>query len=182
VATDRLSVNVLEATVAQKPVVRHLLELYDYDFSEIEPFGPASDVDEGGLYGYQGLDAYWTEPNRFPFLFRVGGRWAGLALVVRRRALLSPGEAFWMAEFFVMRKYRRRGVGASAATQLFARFPGRWEVGQVVENTAAQAFWRDVIGRYTGGRYREVALDEPAWQGPVQTFEGAPAAGDPRTP
>ena len=181
-AADQPAVEIVVPTPAQKLVVRHLLELYDYDFSEIEPVGPGSDVDEFGLFGYRYLDHYWTEPGRHPFLFRVAGHWAGLALVMRRRALLSEGNATWLAEFFVLRKYRRRGVGASAATQLFDRFPGRWEVGQVDENTVAQSFWRGIIGRYTNGRYREAHLNEPRWQGPVQAFDSpgadpAPATG-----
>ena len=34
----------------------------------------------------------------------------------------------------------------------------------------AQAFWRDVIGRATGGRYEEVEVTEGWWRGVVQRF------------
>jgi predicted acetyltransferase len=47
-----------------------------------------------------------------------------------------------MAEFFILRKYRHQGIGARAAWELFDRFPGRWEVFEIIENTAAQEFWR----------------------------------------
>jgi predicted acetyltransferase len=33
-----------------------------------------------------------------------------------------------MAEFFVLPKYRRGGVGTDAARAVFARFPGEWHV------------------------------------------------------
>jgi predicted acetyltransferase len=46
-------------------------------------------------------------------------------------------------------------VGASAATLIFSRFAGRWEVIEFLRNTGAVAFWRAVIGKYTSGRYRE---------------------------
>ena len=106
-------VEVFEAPLEEKSVVRRLLELYQYDFSEFVD----GDLDRHGTYGYQFLDNYWTEPARHPFLFRVGGKWAGFALV-------RAGAPHDMAEFFVMRKYRRHGVGIVAARELFARFPG----------------------------------------------------------
>jgi len=75
-----------------------------------------------------------------------------------------------MAEFFVMRSYRRRGVGLAAAFAAFDRFKGPWEVRQRDENVAAIAFWRRAIHDYTRGNYREVRWDGPEWTGVVQTF------------
>ena len=75
-----------------------------------------------------------------------------------------------MAEFFVMRKFRRQGVGSRVARQLFDRFPGRWEIAQKLENKIGQAFWRTLIADYTNGSYREVLLDK---FGPVQVFDNS---------
>ena len=60
-------------------------------------------------------------------------------------ALVFTGEPHDIAEFFVMRKYRGRGVGAQAAASLFDQFPGRWTVRQQLTNPAATAFWRKAI-------------------------------------
>ena len=77
-----------------------------------------------------------------------------------------------MAEFFVMSKYRRRGVGSEAARFAFDRFPGRWEVREMAANTPAQAFWRRVIGDYTGDNFTERRLDDGAWL--MQSFDFPP--------
>ncbi len=69
-----------------------------------------------------------------------------------------------------MRKYRGRGMGEWFARELFARFPGVWEVGEIGANTDAQRFWRTVIGRYAGG-FEEIVVDNGRWQGPVQKFD-----------
>ncbi|MCU1465149.1 MAG: hypothetical protein JWM72_1077 [Actinomycetia bacterium] len=127
-------IEVLEATVEDKPVLRRLLELYLHDFSELT----YADVDAHGRFGYPYLDLYWTEPERRPFLFRVAGRWAGFALV-------RTGVPHDMAEFFVLRKHRRTGVGVEAASDLFARFPGDWQVRQMTANAGATAFWHRAI-------------------------------------
>jgi predicted acetyltransferase len=81
-----------------------------------------------------------------------------------------------MAEFFVMRKYRRGGVGQRAAVELFDRFPGVWSVKQVQSNLPSHSFWRNVIGRYTDGNYEEIR--EAGWDGPVQTFISGGGAAD----
>lgn len=128
------TVRVMEAKESDKPVVRHLLELYQHDFSEFD----GRDVDEHGLYGYRYLDHYWVEADRRPFLIDVDGRWAGFALV-------RLGPPIDMSEFFVMRRFRRAGVGREAATQIFMMLPGRWQVRQLSSNPSATRFWREVI-------------------------------------
>ena len=156
------------ATPAERDTLANLLQFYLYDFSEFHDEDADTD-DTGRFREYRYLDDYWRDPDRHPFLFRVDGRLAGFALV---RRLERPGsEPTWgMAEFFIMRRYRRLGLGRQAAVALFDRFPGRWEVGQVHENTGAIAFWRRVIAEYTAGRYSEVGTDDPNWPGPVQRF------------
>jgi len=146
-----------------KSVLRHLMELYLYDFSEYL----GEDLDEHGTFGYKFIDHYWTEPGRHPFFIRVDGKLAGFALV---RDPACTGEDWHeLAEFFVMRKYRKTGVGRIAAHKLFAEFPGRWHVEQEAVNEPSFIFWRKVIGDFTGGRFDEVrAID---CDGPAQEFE-----------
>jgi hypothetical protein len=43
-------------------------------------------------------------------------------------------------------------------------------VRQKAENQAATAFWRRLIGRYTGGQFEELWLDDERWRGPTQRF------------
>jgi predicted acetyltransferase len=148
-----------------------LFELYAYDFSEILGL----DVGDDGRFRPPALDAYWTDPRRHPFLIRIDERLGGFALVQERSRLTGEDGVRDVAEFFVMRRYRRRGIGERAARWLFDRFRGRWEVRQKAENEAATAFWRRVIGRYSGGRFEDVVWDDARWRGPVQLFDSAAA-------
>jgi predicted acetyltransferase len=144
-----------------------LFELYVYDFSELLGL----DVGEDGRFRLPALDGYRTDPRRHAFLIRVDERLAGFALVVEGSRLTGDEAVRDVAEFFVMRRYRRHGVGEQAARWLFDRFRGAWEVRQKAENKAATAFWRRAIGRYTGERFEEVEWDDARWRGPVQRFE-----------
>lgn len=80
------------------------------------------------------------------------GQRAGFALLVR-----EPGEGvdYRLAEFFIARPKRRRGLGRAAARLIFDRFAGRWEVIQDAGSREAIAFWRNVLAAYTRGDYRE---------------------------
>ena len=168
-----MEVQVREAPNEHKPVFERLMQLYLHDLSEFD----GTDVDEVGLFRYQYLEHYWYEPNRFPFLIYCDGKLAGLALVNSHTVLLEQGKARSIAEFFVMGKYRRQGVGKRAAFNIFDRFPGKWEVGEMQANTTSHQFWRAVIGEYTDGKFSETSLNNPSWHGPVQTFDTSGPSG-----
>jgi len=77
--------------------------------------------------------------------------------MVRTSAQLSGrGSAeYSMAEFFVSRPWRRRGIGQEAVRLIFDRFAGRWHIMEYLRNPQAVAFWRRVVSEYTDGRYQE---------------------------
>ncbi|GAA1941632.1 hypothetical protein [Amycolatopsis minnesotensis] len=50
-----------------------------------------------------------------------------------------------LGEFFVVRKYRRRGVATAAARLLFSRYPGVWTLTFDHDNPGAAAFWLALI-------------------------------------
>ena len=138
----------------QKSVLVRMMELYLYDFSEFS----GDELNEYGYYGYAHIDDYWNERERSPFFIRAGGKLAGFALVrhcSEYRDLQSPHN---MAEFFVMRKYRRAGVGRAAAQRVFDRFPGGWEISVWENNLPARAFWERVVSSYTRGDYEPFAV------------------------
>jgi predicted acetyltransferase len=70
----------------------------------------------------------------------------------------------------VLKRARRLGVGLALARHVFSAHPGPWEVGQIPGNAAARAFWRQVIGECSGGRFSEQSVSEGWWQGTVQQF------------
>src|SRR5215471_11633273 len=118
-------------------VVRNLFALYMHDMSEFV----ALDVEDDGAFAIPAsLAGYWDHngtPERFPFLVRADGRIAGFALVQQIAA--SP-STYDMGEFFILRKYRRAGIGGAVARDLFDRFKGAWQVRELPANTSAQMF------------------------------------------
>jgi predicted acetyltransferase len=165
-----MPVQVVRAEPASRDALRNLMDLYAYDFSDILGL----EVGDNGRFEEYPLDAYWKDSWRFPFLIRTGVQLAGFALVNRKSRLSGANDVWDMAEFFVLRKHRRTGVGMAAAHQLFSSHAGMWEVRERKENVAATVFWRKAIGTFTSGHFTEDVLDDARWSGPVQRFTSRP--------
>jgi predicted acetyltransferase len=167
---------VVEAPAAQWPVFDRLLQLYKYDFSEFAPIGsPHGEVDAEGRFAYPSLESYWRESGRIPLLIRADDHVAGFALLNQWSPLDLPLDHA-VAEFFVLRKYRRARVGTRAALFIFGRYPGQWEVPVAWYNPPALAFWRSVTEAPALGKVEEIAGDGQRWNGPVLRFAtGTPA-------
>ena len=161
-------IELVPAVATQKALLGQLLELHLHDLSEFT--GDAIGTD--GRFGYRFLDAYWQEPGREPFLIMDNGEIAGFVLVRSNiPSVVEPGRTVHqVAEFFILRKFRRRGYGRQAARMTFERFPGCWEVCQVHGHHTARAFWLNVIEDFTGGKLTQHDLNNPAWHGSVQSF------------
>ena len=110
-----------------------------------------------------------TQKASIAFVATVDTKYAGFALVNQEVRIGTHG--YWMDQFFVLKKYRHQRVGRLLAHSVFAALLGRWEIGQLPENLPAQAFWREVIGKYTGGRFKEHEVYAGRWQGVIQVFE-----------
>ena len=145
-----------EATEEDLAVARNLVPYYVYDMSEYLGWACTPD---GRFDGCDMLPTYWSEPGKHAFMLRAGGEPAGFALV--RGNHEEEDLDYTIGEFFVLRKFRRRGVGERIARQLSDMFRGRWKVAQLMRNTPAIAFWRKVIGRYTDGAFSECKEDSP---------------------
>lgn len=142
--------------IEQKPVFVQMMELYSYDFSAFSH----DDVNENGYFGYDHIDDYWKEAGRYSFFIRVDGKLAGLVLVRSCSEYQELGSPHNIAEFFVMKKYRRKGVGRAVSRMIFDRFPGGWEISVWKNNLPARRFWKQVVNEYTNGKYKTFAAAE----------------------
>jgi predicted acetyltransferase len=134
------------------PMLGNLLELYVHDLSEVFPVELGPD----GRFGYEKLPLYWAEPVvRHAFLIKQGRHVAGFALATRGSPASEDPEDLDVAEFFVLRRYRRSGIGRQAAMALWDSVPGHWVVRVSEANRVGLAFWSEVIRAYTSGDFVE---------------------------
>jgi predicted acetyltransferase len=145
-----MDIKLVKVEVEDKEILKNLLEKYDYEFSQWDN----RDVNKLGLYGYNYLDNYWTEDNRWAFFIKVDEKLGGFVMINSYQE--AEETDYSMAEFFVMYKYRRNGVGKYAAIKTFDMFHGKWQLKRHPKNTASVYFWNKVIAEYTKGDYRLV--------------------------
>ena len=137
-----------QVDLEEREILANLLEKYDYEFSQYD----GRDVNKLGLYGYQYLDCYWTDEDRRAYIILVDEKLAGFVMVFNYREPDDPETDFQIAEFFVMYKYRRLGVGRKAFFQTLDEHRGRWGVGCYPNNVVSVRFWNNVINEYVNIR------------------------------
>lgn len=134
----------------EKLILAHLLELYEYDFSEYNH----NDVSQLGLYGYSYLDYYWTEDNRFAYFIKIDGKYAGFVMICDYCYVSKNDDRFFMSEFFVMKKYRKQGIGMTVLKKIFDLHKGKWELSVYPKNKPSVNFWKKAIHEYAKNLYQ----------------------------
>lgn len=150
-------ITLTSAAPADAIVLANLLELYIHDLSAVF-MHLELELGSDGRFGYPKLPLYFSEPDsRFAYLIRRGPHLAGFALVTRGSPVIEDPDVHDMAEFFVMRRHRRSGVGQQAAALLWRQFPGKWTVRVSEGNAPALVFWTRALTEFTRGTATEFA-------------------------
>jgi predicted acetyltransferase len=170
--TSGVDVEIFPALPEQEPILANMLELYAHDFSEFIDLKLGAD----GRFGYKHLSLYWKESNRYPFLIMANGHFAGFVFVRRGSDISNDADVWDVAEFFIVRGFRRLGLGMTVAAEIWKKFPGKWEVRVIDRNQKAKDFWGRAIIEFLGKAIEPIPLDKDGegWQ--VYSFESKPAA------
>jgi predicted acetyltransferase len=111
---------------------------------------------------------------------KVDGEIAGLVLIMKGSRISGDPQIWDVAEFFIVRRHRRRGIGAAAAAEVWRCLPGAWEVRVLEGNLPARAFWKSAIGSFTDAWREEVIPDvqQKTWR--VFSFQSPVSGSGPR--
>ena len=157
-----MNIQIEPILIEQKSVFTQLMNLYLYDFTEYTN----DDIDNNGcFFDFSRADGIWIA-KLHPFFIRVDDKIAGFVLIANSgRQYLNAENAHSIWEFFVMKKYRRNGVGRFAARTAFDMFKGKWEVCQMQNNFPARKFWESLISEYTKNDYQECGTENDSMVG-----------------
>lgn len=160
--SNSLDFSLVEVEGSDYTLIQNLIRFYVYDMSEFTGWP----CPENGLYGgvddqpyYFGKtpdnrDALWPEGwTGKGYKIIVGSEIAGFCLV-----RIFNGENYRLhdiGEFFIIRKFRNKGLGRQVAHAVFNMYPGKWQIRQLLENRPAQIFWRRVIASYTRDKFED---------------------------
>lgn len=146
---------VLERVMPEKREA--LFRLLQYSLFE-ESLTDLNEMNDDALFDYPWFDAYFIEPQREAYFIRGMDtqRLLGFAMVRQH----EDGRHS-IAEFMVLPKYRRQGVGRQAAKACFALHAGLWEVKPAYGSESARLFWQRAI---------EQTTEHADWKDGVYTF------------
>lgn len=154
---DYKKIKLLPASFEDYSVIQNLGRFYVYDMSEYMGRETGWSVPEDGLYECIDFKKYWDDKNSFPFLIRYENEIVGFAIVDKKG---SDAEIdFNMAQFFILCKFKSKGIGQYIAHECFKKFPGVWEVMVIPGNEGAYRFWRATIKNYTNNDFIEYTRD-----------------------
>ena len=140
-------------------VLGNLFEHYLHDMAEWFDF----DTREDGAYSYP-VETCWEDGNAVFFAY-AGAIPVGFALVSSAEMWTGDKHGHDLKEFFVVRRYRRSGVGTALARHVWEAHTGSWLVRVYQDNRPALPFWRAAIAAYAGGQWDEEArtVDDKLW-------------------
>ena len=135
------TVELLQTGPEQAELIRNLYQFYAYESSDWEQ----EDVEvDGRFYIHEEhLLRYWQEPQWSANLILVDGFIAGFLLV--ERSEFAALNALELADLFILKRYRRKGIGRAVASQVLMSGESDWLVRFYDQDETAQAFWRTVL-------------------------------------
>jgi predicted acetyltransferase len=83
---------------------------------------------------------------------------------------VKPGCDYCIQEFFILKKYRKKGFGIAAINELFKAYKGQYSLLILEANIAALNFWRNVHS-YNGVKFEEGLIDLDFRRCYYQVFE-----------
>jgi len=138
-----MQIALLPTTAEQLPLIRNLYQFYAYESSDWEQ----EDVEiDGRFYIHdEHLQRYWQEPGWSASLILVDDCIAGFLLVERSEL---PGiDAAEFADLFVLKRYRRQGIGRALVQQVMGD-GSPWLLRFYRQDELACAFWQQLLSEW----------------------------------
>lgn len=135
------TVELIQTDAIDAELIRNLYQYYAYESSDWEQ----EDVEADGRFYIhdEHLARYWQDPQWSANLLLVDGCIAGFLLIEGSEL---PGiDALELADLFILKRYRRKGIGRAIATQVLCSGEANWLVRFYDQDEVSQAFWRTVL-------------------------------------
>jgi predicted acetyltransferase len=146
-----MDISLRPVSLKDKGILLNLYQFYKYDFSQYTK----EDLNTNGRYEVN-IDFFWDgDPRWNPYFIEMSGTIVGFLVVLFENMDTDPDPTHVIYDFLILRKYRRAGIGYTAAVKAFELFKANWKVVQMESNTAAISFWRKVINDFTDNNFTE---------------------------
>lgn len=138
-----MQIQLLPTSAEHLPLLANLYQFYAYESSDWEQ----EDVEtDGRFYIHQPhLQLYWQEPGWSAQLILADGFIAGFLLI--ERSDLPGIDAPEFADLFILKKYRRHGIGRALVQQVMGD-GSPWLLRFYRQDELACAFWQQLLSEW----------------------------------
>lgn len=139
-----MDVDFIEVKIEHKNLLWNLLQKYLYELSDV--YG--DDIEDDGNYSYDYFENYFNpEENREALIFRYDDKIIGFCMI-NDHSFNENSINYSMAEFSIVPKYRKNGLGKRAISKVLSQRKGKWQIKYSLDNPTAQKFWENVLSDY----------------------------------
>jgi len=136
-------------TAANMDIYLSLAQLYEEEFAPIT----GATKDASGLFPLSTP----IDETHIGYYYCVDNREIGFAVI-------NTGQnPYDVCEFFVLKDYRKQGIGEELAVKVFNLHRVNWSVKQLYNAKKANSFWIKVISKYTGDNFSQHLFEDDKW-------------------
>ena len=136
-----MPVTLQKALYTDRNILRNLYSLYLHDLSR---FTATIDIGIDGFFHFDDFDTFWTVEGISPYFIKHKEIIIGFLLLVER-PFLKKEKDFGINDLFILNKYKGKGFGRQAVSELFQQRHGNYFVLELVENKPAVSFWKKLF-------------------------------------
>lgn len=160
--------SVVKVELNQKIILKHLMSLFLHDLSE---FNEEQEFNqESGLFEFDAFEWFFEKEGLTPYFIKHEDDIIGFILLQSSPYTNPERYDYLINSFFILKKYRRKGLGKQAVQDLFQQCPGRYAIGQLSNNIPAIQFWRKIY-EYMNVKFQEKEEMEEGLKIRYQYFE-----------
>ncbi|WP_152399152.1 GNAT family N-acetyltransferase [Paenibacillus cellulositrophicus] len=142
----------------RKEVLKNLMTLYLHDLSE---FIENIDLNtENGLFEFDVFDWFFEKEGLNPFFINLDEKPIGFILLQSGPYSNQEYADYVLNSFFILKKYRRKGIGKLACRKFFELYPGRYAISQALSNIPAIHFWKSVYEANSLNVYEKPEIED----------------------
>lgn len=125
----------------EKHILQNLYSLYLHDLSA---FTDGLDISSDGSFIYDSFELIWEKEGLTPYFLKSDENIVGFLLLLERPFLKKEYD-YSINDFFLLKKYRGKGVSKTFIKELFEQKKGKYFLIVLEKNCIAISFWRRAL-------------------------------------
>ncbi|SMF78942.1 Predicted acetyltransferase [Paenibacillus uliginis N3/975] len=141
-----------------KDILKQLMTLFLHDLSE---FNSDLEINQSnGLFEFDVLEWFFEKEGLTPYFIKAEDKVIGFILLQSGPFSNQEYADYVLNSFFILKKYRRKGLGREACKEFFNQYPGRYAISQILTNTPAIHFWKSIYKSFNIEFYEKEELED----------------------